>query len=79
MSTGKLILFIVGWTLASMAIGVVTAIVGTEILKVVGIVETGTPGYNLSLNVITFTTFVVLVAIPFVFRKRFVSGESDDG
>jgi len=79
MSTGKLILFIVGWTLASMAIGVVTAIVGTEVLRAVGIVETGTPGYNLSLNIITFATFVVLVSVPFVFRKRFVSEESDDG
>lgn len=72
-------MFIVGWTLASMAIGVVTAIVGTEVLRVVGIVETGTPGYNLSLNIITFTTFVVLVAVPFIFRKRFMSEESDDG
>lgn len=78
MSTGKLIAFSIAWVFASMTIGVVTAVVVTEFLSLIGLVDTGTDGYNISLNVITFTLFVVLISIPFVFRKRFVEEDSKE-
>lgn len=78
MSTGKLITLSVAWVLASLTMGVVVAVLVTEILRLVGIVETGSPGYATSLNVVTFGTFAVLLGVPFVFRKRFI-GTEDDG
>ena len=79
MSTGKLVAFFIAWIFASMTIAVVTAVVVTEILTLLGAVATGTRGYDLSLNIVTFATFAVLVSIPFVFRRRFTSERSDEG
>ena len=79
MSTGKLIALSVAWLLASLTMGVVTAIFMTEILRLSGIVETGSSGYSLSLNVITFSVFGILVAVPFAFRKRFTGNDANDG
>ncbi len=78
MSTGKLIVFSVAWILASLTMGVVVGVLVTEILRLVGVVETGSSGYSLSLNVVTFSTFVALLAVPFVFRRRFTGGDADD-
>jgi len=75
MSGLKLGLLAVAWVLASLTIGVVTAIFVTELLSVLRIVESGRSSYSLSLNVITLVVFVSVVAVPVVFRKRFVSGE----
>ena len=79
MSTGKFIALSVAWALASLTMGVVTAVFVTEILRLVGIVETGSSGYSTSLNVVTFGTFVALVGVPFVFRRRFIDKDVDDG
>jgi len=79
MSTGKLILLSIAWVLASLTMGVVVAVIVTEVLRLAGIVETGSPGYSLSLNIVTFSVFVVLVAVPFVFRKRFTGDDANDG
>ncbi|NHZ70487.1 MAG: hypothetical protein GWP18_02470 [Proteobacteria bacterium] len=79
MSTPKLILFGIAWVFAALTIGVVTAIVATELLSLVGIVQSGQSSYDISLNTITFVVFLVLVAVPVVFRKRFADvGEHDD-
>ncbi len=79
MSTSKLIFLSIAWVLASLTMGVVVAVFVTEALRFVGIVETGSSGYSLSLNVITFSVFAILVAVPFVFRKRFTGTEANDG
>ncbi len=79
MSTGKFIALSVAWVLASLTMGVVVAVFLTEILRLVGIVESGSPGYSTSLNVVTFGTFIALVAVPFIFRKRFNDKDADDG
>lgn len=79
MSTGKLIVMSIAWVLASLTMGVVVAVLVTEILRLVGIVETGSSGYSLSLNVVTFSVFAILVAVPFVFRKRFAGKDVTDG
>jgi hypothetical protein len=73
MSTGKLIVLTIAWVLASVAMGVVIGILVTETLVLVGVVDSGTSQYRLTLNISTFTAFVVVVAIPFVFRGRFTS------
>ncbi len=79
MSTGKFIALSIAWVLASLTMGVVTAVFVTEILRLLGIVESGSPGYSTSLNIVTFGTFAALVAVPFVFRKRFTDRDADDG
>jgi hypothetical protein len=72
----KLIGFLIAWVLAAIAIAVVTAIVLTEFLDVVGVVESGEPSYSWTINGVALGVFVALVAVPFAFRKRFV--ETDD-
>jgi len=59
--------------LASVAMGVVVGVFLTEVLVFVGVVASGSSQYRLMLNIITFVEFVVVVAVPFVFRKRFTS------
>jgi uncharacterized membrane protein len=80
MSGLRLGLLAVAWVFASVAIGVVTAIVLTEALSLIGIVDSGTSSYSVSLNVISVVVFLGLVAVPVVFRDRFVdagvNGES---
>ncbi|MCL1597906.1 MAG: hypothetical protein M3094_01885 [Actinomycetia bacterium] len=78
MSTGKLIALSVAWVLASLTMGVVVAVLVTEILRLLGIIETGSSGYSTSLNVVTFGTFAVLLGVPFVFRKRFIGTDIED-
>jgi hypothetical protein len=80
MSGLKLGMFIVAWVFASVAIAVVTAIVLTEALSLTGVVDSGESSYSVSLNVISIVVFVGVVAVPVVFRGRFVdpgvNGES---
>jgi hypothetical protein len=71
MSMPKLIGFLIAWVLAAIAIAVVTAIVLTEFLDVVGVVESGQPSYDRTINGTALVVFVALVAVPVVFRKRF--------
>ena len=75
MPTWKLLLLFAGWILASVMIAVVTAIVITEVLAVVGVVESGESSYSISLNVVFLVTLLALVAVPFVFRRRFEAVE----
>ena len=79
MPTWKLILLFVAWLLASVMIAVVIAILGTEVLRLVGIVESGESSYSVALNVLFGVVFVALVAVPFVFRRRFTSYEPPPG
>jgi len=72
MSGLKLSMFAVAWVFASLAIGVVMAIILTEALSLFGIVDTGEPSYSVSLNAITLLVFLALIAVPIVFRKRFL-------
>jgi hypothetical protein len=79
MSTGKLIVLTVTWVLASITIGVVTGVLLTEILVLIGIVDTGSTEYGISLNIIALSVFVVVVVVPLVFRKRFTAEAVEDG
>ena len=71
MSTPKLLLMYAAWLLASGAIALTFAVVLTEVLSMLGIVDRSESSYGVSLNVVTAGTFVVLAVIPFVFRSRF--------
>ena len=71
MSTARVIGLLIAWTLASIMIAVVTAIVATEVLRLVGLVETGESSYSIAINTVFVIVLVVLVAVPFVFRRRF--------
>ena len=74
----KLVGLGIAWALASIAIAYVAAILGTELLDVVGIVESGESSYTIAINAILLVVFVGLVLVPFVFRNRFVDLEADD-
>lgn len=78
MSTGKLIALTVAWILASVTIGVVVGVFLTEILVLLQIIDTGSREYTITLNIITFSAFAVVVVVPFVFRKRFTREVLDD-
>lgn len=77
MSTPKLLLFYVAWLFAAGAMALTFAVVVTEVLSLVGIIDRSGSSYGLALNLITALTFVGLALIPFVFRHRFHS-DSDD-
>jgi len=76
--TLKLVGLGIAWALASIAIAYVAAILGTELLDVVGVVESGESSYTIAINAILLVVFVGLVLVPFVFRNRFVDLEADD-
>jgi len=78
MSTGKLIVLTIAWVFASITIGVVVGVFLTEILVVTGLVDNGSREYTISLNVIAFSAFAVVVTIPLVFRNRFTADVIND-
>lgn len=71
MSWSKLVLFSVAWILAAVSIAVVAAIVFTELLDVIGIVESGQQSYTRVINTIALVVFIALLAVPVVLRSRF--------
>lgn len=71
MSTSRVIFLLIAWTLASVMIAVVTAIVATEVLRLFGLVDTGESSYSIAINTVFAVVLVALIAVPFVFRKRF--------
>jgi len=75
MSTPKLIGLVVAWVLASVAIAVVTAIVVTEFLDVIGVVESGHSSYSWAINGIALVVFIALVAAPFLLRDRLMTAD----
>lgn len=75
MPTWKIILMLIAWVFVAAFIGVVSAIVGTEILRLIGVVDDNNDSYQISINVIWALVFVAVVAVPFVFRGRFVADE----
>ena len=78
MTTRKLVLMFVAWLFAAGAIAIIAAVVMTEILSLIGVVDRSEPSYGLSLNLVTGVTFVALASVPFVFRTRFVAeGEAE--
>ena len=74
--TWKIILMLIAWAFVAAFMGVVTAIVGTEILRLIGVVDDNTNSYQISINVIWAVVFVVVLAVPFVFRNRFISDQA---
>lgn len=60
------------WVLAAIAIAVVTSIVLTEFLVVVGLIDWATPQYAWAINGFALVAFLVVVSVPLVFRSRFV-------
>ena len=67
----------VAWVLASITIGVVTGVLVTEVLVLVGLVDAGSTEYSVSLNIISLSLFVVVGSVPLLFRGRFESSEAD--
>jgi len=78
MSTGKLIVLSIAWVFASITIGVVVGVLLTEILVLTGLIDNGSREYTISLNVIAFSAFAVVVTVPLVFRKRFAEDGPED-
>jgi hypothetical protein len=50
----------------------------TEILVLTGLVDNGSREYTISLNIIAFSAFAVVVVVPLVFRRRFAAETLDD-
>ncbi|MCZ7534122.1 MAG: hypothetical protein M5U23_12110 [Acidimicrobiia bacterium] len=59
------------WLLAAGSVAVTVAVVVTELMVVVGLIDRSGGGYGLSLSIVTGACFVVLAVIPFLFRDRF--------
>jgi E3 ubiquitin-protein ligase DOA10 len=78
MPTWKVLLLMAAWVLASVMIALVSAIVGTEVLTWLGLVESDTTSYSVALNGIFLVVLVALVAVPFFFRNRFAVREPYD-
>jgi hypothetical protein len=78
MSTGKLIVLTIAWVFASITIGIVVGVILTEILVLIGLVDNGSREYTISLNIIAFSAFAVVVTLPLVFRNRFAAEALDD-
>ena len=78
MSRSRILLWFVAWVFVAAFLGVVTAIVGTELLRLAGVVEPGEESYQRSINVIWLIVFVAAVAVPFVFRRRFGEQQRTD-
>lgn len=76
MSTWKIIAMAIAWAFAAGFIAVVSAIVLTELLNLVGFVESGEDSYSIALNVTFFVVFVALLAVPVVFRSRFITKQA---
>ena len=66
MSTARVIGLLIAWTLASIMIAVVTAIVATEVLRLVGLVETGESSYSIAIN----TVFVIVLVVRSLYREK---------
>lgn len=78
MSTLKLIGLGTAWMLAGLAIAVVTAILVTELLDVIGVVESGETSYTFAINTVLLVVFIGLLLVPFIFRGRFVDSDVDE-
>jgi hypothetical protein len=78
MTTRKLVFMFIAWLFAAGAIAITVAVVLTEILSLVGIVDRSEASYGFSLNLITGVTFVALASVPFVFRARFTAEADGD-
>jgi hypothetical protein len=76
--TPKVIAMFVAWVLASVMMAVVTAIIVTEILRAIGIVDSGSSSYSIAINLTFVLVFAALVAVPFVFRRRFALDANDE-
>ncbi len=76
MSTLKILGLAAAWALASVPIAVVFAVVLTELLHVIGLVESGQESYSWALDGIALVTFLLLLAVPFLLRRR-IGGEDE--
>ncbi len=71
MKTHRLIAMYALWLLAAGSVAVTVAVVVTELMVVVGLIDRSEGGYGVSLSIVTGACFVLLAAIPFLFRDRF--------
>lgn len=71
MSTGRVIAYMAAWFVASVMIALVLAILVVEVLRLFGVAESGTTSYRVTLNLSFLVLLGALVAVPFVFRRRF--------
>jgi hypothetical protein len=71
MSTTRLIVYFAAWVAASLMMAVVAAVLVVEVVRLVGIAESGSTSYEVVLNVTFLVTAIALIAVPFVFRARF--------
>ncbi|MEZ5174897.1 MAG: hypothetical protein R2823_01660 [Acidimicrobiia bacterium] len=59
------------WLLASGSIAVTVAVLATEVLAIIGLVDRSGGDYGLSLSIVTGAAFVALALVPVIFRDRF--------
>lgn len=71
MSTVKVLAYVAAWVVASVTMALVGAILLVEVLRLVGVAESGTSSYRIALTTGFLVIFIGLVAVPFVFRQRF--------
>lgn len=71
MPTARLIAYLAAWVVAAVMMAVVAAILIVEVARLVGVAEPDTTSYRVVLNVSFLLVLGILVAVPFVFRKRF--------
>ena len=78
MSRSRVALLYAAWLFVAAFIGVVTAIVLTELLRVIGLVDSGEESYQRAINVTWLVVFVAVAGVPWVFRNRFTDGSPPD-
>lgn len=72
MSTSRIVLLYGAWLLAAGSVAVTLAVIVTEMLVVVGLVDRSSGAYGSSIGATTALLFIGIALVPFVFRRRFV-------
>ncbi len=78
LSRTKAIGLLVVWIITAGAIAVTLAVIVTEVLWLLGFVDPSSSGYEWSLRIVTFVGWLLLAAVPYFFRDRFVHDPEQD-
>ncbi len=76
--TWKLIAAYVGWLLAAAAIALLGGLLVGEMLSLVGLVDAAGAEQKLVVEVVAVVLFLLLAALPYLLRDRFLPEESGD-
>ena len=72
----KLTVAYIGWLLAAIAIAIVFGVLTSELLALVGLVDSLSKEQRRVIEVVSVAAFVVLALLPFLLRRRLM--RSDD-